>query len=303
MRTLLCTVALLTLALDAAACDVCGCSIGGNYFGILPQFNRHFVGLRLSEQSFQSAHSRTAALAGRYDSDERFRTVDVWGRFYPARRLQVMAMAPYHDFFRDENGKQTHSQGFGDASVLANYVALNTGDSLGRGWKHTLTLGGGVKLPTGQHRLRDTEGDLLHENLQPGSGSTDFLVTAVYMLRKGAWGFSSDWVGRINTPNRNDYHFGNRLSGSLRAFYWKEMRRSSLLPNAGVFMDTAAPNRSYGYDVEATGGTVVLATLGLDWYIGPVSVGLTYQRPVAEHLGGGQINAKDRWMTTVNYIF
>lgn len=303
MRTLFCTVALLVLALDAAACDVCGCSIGGNYFGILPQFNRHFVGLRLSGQSFQSAHSQAAAQAGRYDSDERFRTFDVWGRFYPARRLQVMATVPYHDFSRDENGKQTRSQGVGDASVFANYVALNMGDSLGRGWKHTLTLGGGVKLPTGQHRLRDTEGKLLHENLQPGSGSTDFLVTVVYMLRKGAWGFYTDWVGRMNTSNSSEYRFGNRLNGSLRAFYWKEMRRSSLLPHAGVFMDAAAPNRSYGYDVEATGGTVVLATLGLDWYIGPVSVGLTYQHPVSEHLGDGQINAKNRWMTTVNYIF
>ncbi len=91
MRTLFLTVALLAFGSVASACDVCGCSIGGNYFGILPQFHRHFVGIRHSEQSFRSAHSLNAARSGNFDSDEDFRTVDVLGRFYPIRRLQMLA--------------------------------------------------------------------------------------------------------------------------------------------------------------------------------------------------------------------
>jgi hypothetical protein len=94
MRTLFFTVALLVFGPVASACDVCGCSIGGNYFGILPQFLRHFVGVRYSEQSYRSAHSPNAAQTGDFDSDERFRTMDVLGRFYPTRRLQIIAMLP-----------------------------------------------------------------------------------------------------------------------------------------------------------------------------------------------------------------
>lgn len=303
MRTLFITVALLAYAYGAAACDVCGCSIGGNYFGILPQFNRHFVGMRWSEQTFRTAHNRSAAEAGQFHSSEQFRTIDVLGRFYPLRRLQMLVLAPYHDFRRTENGILSHTQGIGDVSVLGNYILLNTGDSLGRKWQHTLTLGGGVKLPTGQHRLRSPEGRLLHANLQPGSGSTDFIVSATYTLRREAWGLASDVMGRINTTNRYDYHFGNRISGSVKAFYWKSMRKISLLPNAGIFADQSAPNSDGDEEAEATGGTLVLGTFGLDVYAGKFSAGFTFQQPLHQHLGGGAIQAGARWMATLNYLF
>ncbi|MBK6993588.1 MAG: hypothetical protein KA138_10555 [Saprospiraceae bacterium] len=303
MRTLFLTVALLAFGSVASACDVCGCSIGGNYFGILPQFHRHFVGIRYSEQSFRSAHSLSAARLGNYDSDEQFRTADVLGRFYPLRRLQMLALVPYHDFHRNDNGAVTHSQGVGDASVLASYILLDTGDSLRQSWQHTLTMGGGIKLPTGRHALKDSEGKLLHENMQPGSGSTDFMLTAAYTIRRGAWGFTADVLGRLNTTNHHDYHFGNRVSGSVKAFYWKNMPKFSLLPNIGIFSDHAAASRDGNAFAEGTGGNIALATLGLDVYAGHFSLGCTVQQPVFQDLGGGKIHSNTRWMTTLNYIF
>lgn len=303
MRTLMLTVALLAFGSAASACDVCGCSIGGNYFGILPQFHRHFVGIRYSEQSFRSAHSLSAARSGDFDSEEQFRSMDVIGRFYPLRRLQLLVLLPYHDFRRTESGVFTHSQGIGDASVLGSFILLDTGDSLRKNWQHTLTLGGGVKAPTGQHALRDNEGRTLHENMQPGSGSTDFILTAAYTLRKGAWGFTGDVLGRINTTNHHDYHFGNRMSGSIKAFYWKNFSKCSLLPNVGVFTDLADASRDGNSDADGTGGLISLATLGLDVYAGHFSFGCTVQQPVYQDLGAGKIQSKIRWMTTINYIF
>lgn len=304
MRTLLLTVALLAMGAAASACDVCGCSIGGNYFGILPQFQRHFVGLRWSEQSFRSAHSQSAAQSGHFDSDEHFRTVDVLGRFYPTRRLQVLTLVPYHDFRRTESGVLTQVQGLGDVSVLGNYILLNTGDSLRRRWQHTLTLGGGVKIPTGQHQLRSDDGAVLLPNLQPGSGSTDFMLSATYTLRRGAWGMNADLLARLNTANKQAYRFGHRLSGSAKIFYWKNLRRAlTLLPNAGVFADAAQPNRDGRYDADATGGFITLATAGLDVYAGRFSTGFTFQQPVYQHLGEGKTQASARWMATLNYIF
>lgn len=303
MRTLVLTVALLAFGSVASACDVCGCSIGGNYFGILPQFHRHFVGIRYSEQSFQSAHSRKAAGLGDFDSEEQFRTIDVLGRFYPLRRLQVMVLAPYHAFRRTENGVLTPAQGFGDASVLGNFILLDTGDSLRHSWQHTLTIGGGIKLPTGQHRLKDAEGQLLLENLQPGSGSTDFMLSAAYTVRRGAWGITGDVLGRLNTANHHDYHFGNRISGSAKFFYWKTLKKVSFLPNAGVFADHAAANLDGNTHADGTGGSIALATFGLDVYTGHFSIGCTFQQPVYQNLGEAKIHSNARWMTTLNYIF
>ena len=304
MRTLFFAVALLALLPAASACDVCGCSIGGNYFGILPQFRRHFVGLRWSEQSFQSAHTRTLARAGQFDSEESFRSVDVMGRFYVLSRLQMLVLAPYHEFRRVENHGETRSKGLGDMSLLASYVLFDTGDSTRRKWQHTLTFGGGVKLPTGQHNRTNPEGERLHPNLQPGSGTTDFMLSAAYTLRRGAWGLTTDVLGRLNTANhQQEYQFGNRISGSTKVFYWKNVRKLVLLPNAGVFADAARANRGDADFTEGTGGFIALATLGLDVYAGHFSAGFTFQQPLSQNLGGGKVHSNARWMATINYLF
>ncbi|MCC7504199.1 MAG: hypothetical protein IT259_02810 [Saprospiraceae bacterium] len=303
MRTLFIAVALLAFMPSMSACDVCGCSIGGNYFGILPQFHRHFIGLRWSEQQFNSSHTRAALLAGDDVTDEQFRTIDLLARFYPWQRVQILALAPYHDFQRTEHGLPIHTQGIGDVSVLANYIVFDSGDSLRRSWRHTLTLGGGLKLPTGKHTLYNTEGELIHPNMQPGTGSTDFMISAAYTLRKGAWGLSTDGIARLNTANNDEYRFGNRLSGSAKIFYWNKIGPFTLLPNLGVFSDYAQPNRDKGETVDNTGGLVTLATSGLEVYTGRFSIGFTYQIPVYENLGDGAIDARNRWMATINYIF
>lgn len=304
MRALFIAVALLALSSVASACDVCGCSIGGNYFGILPQYHRHFVGLRWSEQSFRSAHSRSAALAGRFDSEESFRAADMLGRFYLSRRVQMLAVAPYHFFHRVENAQTTNTQGLGDVSVMAGYILLDTGDSIHRNWQHTLSVNGGVKLPTGSHRLTNTEGELLHPNLQPGSGTTDFLLSVMYTVRRGAWGFTTDASGRLNTTNRRtNYQFGNRLSGSAKFFYWKNSGRVTFLPNAGVFADAALANEGDFDFTQGTGGAIALATGGLDVYAGHFSMGFTFQQPVWQNLGNGKVHNNSRWMATLNYVF
>ena len=303
MRTLFIAVALLAIQSVASACDVCGCSIGGNYLGILPQFHRHFVGFRWSEQSFQSAHSLFSAQAGQFDSEESFSTVDALGRFYLTRRVQIFAVMPYRYSRRVEDGQTIHTQGLGDASIMAGYVLLDTGDSLHRKWQHSLTLNGGVKLPTGKHNLTDTEGELLHPNLQPGSGTTDFLLSVMYTLRHGAWGFAADALGRLNTTNQQGYRFGNQVSGAAKIFYWQNAGRILLLPNAGVFADAAQANQGDSNFTEGTGGAAVLGTFGLDAYIGHVSVGFTYQQPVWQNLGYGKVHNNSRWTATVNYVF
>jgi hypothetical protein len=303
MRTLLLAVGLMAVLPSASACDVCGCSIGGNYFGILPQFHRNFVGLRWTQQSFRSAHLPSDARAGRYDSEEYFQTADLLGRFYLLPRLQLFTLVPWHDFSRLEAGRKLQSHGLGDASVVGNFILLNTGDSLSRKWRHTLTIGGGVKLPTGAHSLKNNEGELLHANMQPGSGSTDVVLLASYTLRRGSWGCTADLMGRINKPNRDGYQFGHRANGAFKVFYWKNIRSVTLLPNAGVFADYSLQNWNGSHYEAGTGGMLALATLGLDVYLGRFSLGVNIQPPVYQHLGEGSIRANTRTTATANFIF
>jgi len=303
MRSLLIVVMVLAIVPAASACDVCGCSIGGNYFGILPQFHKHFVGLRWSEQSFRSTHSLSSAENGIYDSEEHFQTIDLIGRFYPARRVQVLVLVPYHNFHRGETGVQTNSQGLGDVSLMGNHILINSGDSLRQRLRHTLTVGGGLKLPTGRFGSKNQEGELLHENLQPGSGSMDFMLSATYTLRRAYWGLSSDIIGRINTANKNGYHFGNRVSTSAKVFYVKNFSKVTLLPNLGLFTDLSDVSYNGNRYMQETGGTAVLSTIGLDAYFGKFSIGYTIQLPVFEDMAGGLVQNRFRSMATLNYNF
>ncbi|UII25703.1 hypothetical protein LVD15_20705 [Fulvivirga maritima] len=50
---------------ETKACDVCGCSLGSNYMGILPQFNKNFVGLRWSQAKFYAHMDHHSDYLGR----------------------------------------------------------------------------------------------------------------------------------------------------------------------------------------------------------------------------------------------
>lgn len=294
-------VALLAFGPVARACDVCGCSIGGNYFGILPQFHRHFIGIRWSAESSNTALNGDALLRGDYHSTERFRSLDIMGRFYPARRWQLLFLMPYHWNEQTEDGIPASAQGLGDVSVLTNYVLFDTGDSLRYRWRQTFSLGGGLKLPTGRHSLPAGDGQPLNPNLQPGTGSADFLVSAAYTLRRGAWGLSADLLARRNTANDQHYHFGNRLSGSAKLFYWKNFRGITFLPNAGIFSDAAGANNDDGLLLKESRGLSSFATFGIDTYVKHFSAGLNWQIPYWQSRPTVETNA--RWMLTLNYIF
>lgn len=306
MRTLLAVALLVFSTSVASACDVCGCSISGNYFGILPQFSRHFVGLRWSERSFQTAHTPASLRHGIFHSTEQFSTLDALVRFYPHRRVQLLALVPYQWIRRDEAGVITQTQGLGDVSLMANYIVFNSGDSLRRTWRHTLAFGLGVKAPTGRFQSPVSGKEAINANLQPGSGSTDLTFGVQYTLRRGSLGLASDAYYRFNTANKQGFQFGNRVNGSCKFFYWQNIHRAglALLPNAGIYTEAAGLDRQNGEILDDTGGMVTLGLLGLDVYAaGRVSAGVTFQAPLYHDLGGGTIQPGKRWMFTLNYIF
>lgn len=301
MRSLILVAMLLLCSIGAQACDVCGCSIGGNYFGILPGFQRHFIGLRWFSESSNTALSSKALQAGDFHSSEQFQSLDLMARFNPSHRWQALLVAPYRNYRQTDSGNSSQSKGLGDVSLMANYILFNTGDSIKYRWRQTLSVGGGIKLPTGQNKIAASDGALLHPNLQPGTGSTDFLLSAAYTLRRKGWGGTADMLLRLNTANKQSYLFGNHLSGSVKLFYWTNLGQVALLPNAGIFMDAAQANRDNNVRIDGSEGISNFATLGLDAYFGHFSAGANFQPPVWQ--SRTTVQTKARWMFTLNFIF
>ncbi len=284
----------LLAALPGLACDICGCSNGGAYFGIMPQVGRPFAGVRYRLSSYES-HLNSQYLR----TKETFRATEVWARFYPVRRVQILAFAPYYFNQQQEvnSGTVRNLHGLGDITALANYNVFNTfWDSVRvHRVNHSLLLGAGAKLPTGRFRYDQTDlSEVNNPNFQLGTGSVDALVSALYSMRVGSWGWNTDLTYKLNTTNAQQYRFGNRLTANSLFFYTKELAAITLMPNAGVYAEVAAQDHRNGVRNNQTGGYVTMANLGLELYTKRFSIGATYQHPLAQQLAGGELKARSR---------
>lgn len=282
------------------ACDICGCSAGGNYFGILPKFQQNFVGIRYQYQSFHSKPHQNISENG-FASDEHFQTTELWGRYVPNKRLQVFAFIPYKTTKRVEESKTTFVNGLGDITLLANLVIINSDSSCKR-FKHLLQIGGGFKVPTGRHEIV-RNGLMLNQNIQPGTGSFDFPVNAIYTLRHKKIGFNTEIGYTVNSPNNQHFQFGNRFSTAMRLFYWKKNKQMIFLPSIGMAYEKTQANLISSVKQDYTGGKVVLMNTGFDIYYKKISVGIAYKKPVNESTGNGYITSKQRLSANFIYLF
>lgn len=293
----------LFVSVSASACDLCGCANGGAYFGILPQVGRSFVGLRYRTSSYES-HLNSRLLRTR----EVFHTTELWGRFYPAKRVQVLAFVPVQ-FNRQtqlSDGSVRRERGLGDATVLANYNLFNTFWDTTRTHRvnHSLLLGGGLKLPTGRFRYDPAnDAQVANENFQLGTGSVDGLLSLLYSIRAGHWGLNTDVTARLNTTNAQQYRFGHRLTANSLLFYVHETKGATFMPNVGLYVETAARDHRHGTPNDQTGGYVTMANAGLEVYLTRFSVGATGQVPLTQNVADHQVRANARATVHVTVMF
>lgn len=293
----LCACICMLFTVTARACDGCGSSVNANYMGILPQFRQHFVGIRYLNNSTTSVHPPSLFDTRTISTAERFQRAEVWGRFYPARRVQVFAFVPYQVISREEEGITSVNKGIGDLSVMASYLLVNTGDSGRLSLRNTLLLGGGVKAPTGKFDPSGTP------SLQTGTGSWDFMLNMIYTLRYKKAGMNVDANARLNTTNSRNYAYGNAYSSSLRFFYWHRKKTVSFLPHAGMLFEHTDKDVSNLIIQRYSGGNGWYASAGLDLYVGKVSFGASYAVPLKEHLYEGLVTTNNRLSLQAIYLF
>jgi|JI9StandDraft_1071089.scaffolds.fasta_scaffold04781_8 hypothetical protein len=295
---------LFAITKQSKACDVCGCSLGGSYYGILPQFQKNFIGLRWSQAQFY-AHMNHGAVLGEEHSHDTYSKVELWGRYYINDRVQLFAFMPYGYNDMDGTEQKIKTQGIGDVSVLANYLILNTGEDKKKKLKHTLMAGAGVKLPTGKYDLEDN-GLIVNRNFQLGTGSVDFILSGVYTVRYQKVGLNSEVGYKINTRNSDEYLFGNQFHASTRFFYWQNIKSLSLLPNIGLYYEQGTQHKD-GEIIQAnTGGKAILLSAGMEMYYRKFSAGFTFQDPIKQNYNSdeiAEITSRDRMTVSLTYSF
>lgn len=296
------TVLLFVLSLSlfqTFACDICGCSSGNYFIGLFPQFRRHFIGARYT---FRSYTSHIAGDASQFSKDF-YQTTELWGGMNLGQKWQLMAFVPYNINKQTSDDGIKHSSGLGDITAIANYKLLDkrTGTKKGDWLSQQLWLGGGVKLPTGNFSA-DPDEIVPDANNQPGTGSVDFLVDAMYTIHVGDWGLNSNASYKINR-SADEFQFGNRLNASAYAFHSFTNKMTTFNPNVGLLYEKLSANKLKSEKVADTGGSALLAAAGLEINIAKVAVGMDAQLPLAQNLSSGQTSAKLRGMMHVTFLF
>ncbi len=288
------------------ACDVCGASSGNQNLGLLPQMYHHFAGIQYQYNRFSSTHVPLSDNQPLEYSDEFYQNIQVWGRYCIGKKWQFFAFLPYRYNRSTYTGYSAPAKGMGDATLLMNYTFFQTSDSSTSAIQQRLQGGAGIKAPTGAYQgITQLEQQGL-PNMQPGTGTWDIPVNLNYTLRYNNTGVNLDGSYNITTANRNNYKYGNRLNVQLTAFYWLQRNTLSILPQLGARYEYALhdyDNYRRKWLNEQTGGYIASAIAGVQAYYSNIALQLQYSRPLMQHYGGGNIEARQRVDIGLMFLF
>lgn len=312
MRNFTVLMVLFIITQKVWACDACGCSINGDSWGITPKYNIHFVGLRLQYRQFHNVHPNDHGTeGGMLTGDDYFYRTDLFGRFSLNKRFQLTASLPYRYNLRMEEGVKSVQSGIGDASLMLNYLPILPGN---KDWKHALQISGGVEAPTGAFEFSHDH----PANMQPGSGTWDYLGGLNYTLRYRNGGINLEGNYRYNGVYEKGYGYdwGNSYITAGKIFWVKrstphQKKSNNYLQDVtGIEKDSTThlimfwsgfasehyesniENTKYQIRAAYTGGYMISWNAGVDFYAENFGAALEFGMPIKSDLSDGYSKMK-----------
>lgn len=294
------------LPIFAAACDICGCGAGNNYIGILPDFQKHIFGLRYRSNHMLS-HVGVNGTHTYLTTSERYNTLEAWGGWNITENFRLMLSLPYSFNEKTNQGITERKNGIGDISFSGYYELLNKRSTVDANKKspkllvQSLWVGGGVKLPTGNYDPAGKAIDGENANLfQLGTGSVDYNLTAMYDIRLQDMGLNINTSYKINSSNKYSYQYGNKFNVNTQLYHkFRLTEKVMIAPNAGLQFESSKIDMDENTKVSASGGNLLLGTLGMETAIGMWALGANFQTPFSQNMANGIVKSKDRFMVHV----
>ena len=200
--------------------------------------------------------------------------------------------------------------GLGDISLLAFYTAYT--DAPVRPTER-LTLGIGIKTPTGKNDELTASGNYVHAMMQLGSGSWDGLFTLNYMRAFYPLVTQVNAFYHLTTEGDEGYEFGDQAGIDLVMRY-----QTTNYVNLGIELNMIKTQQDTDHDgkysrplvsmvdnTAYTGLTSVLLTPGVQFRIPETtgSIEVKYQTPVYQKVNGYQQVLDARWLVTGSVSF
>lgn len=306
MKKYLIIILLSVISLPSIACDICGCGVGSYYLGILPEYNKRFIGFRYQHKAL-TTHLGPTGERSPLTSDETYQTAEIWGGLNIGNKFRILAFVPYNFNNRLAQTGDGYKSGLGDIAVMGYYNAFSARHTMGTQLLvQSLWVGAGVKAPTGKYE--PSERALSSEspnNFQLGTASTDVTLNAAYDVRLMDLGLNINANYKFNTENKYDYRYGNKLTTNALLYYKIRLFNSfTIAPNAGVLYETSQQDVENGkYAVDVSGGHVLSAIGGLEANFSRFSTGINSQSVASQQLANNRVSAGNRLMVHFSVAF
>lgn len=301
-KKIIVTVLLLMNMVFSYACDICGCGTGNYYIGLLPQFNKKFIGLRYQYKYFTTHIKDNPSQF----SNDLFQSTELWGGFNIGKKWQALSILPYQFIHQKTDDGIMNSNGPGDVAVMVNYKLFDLASTTNSKKLITqqLWIGGGIKLPTGRFNANVAANEVVAlANSQVGTGSTDYMINLSHNLRISQFGLTTNLNYKINGSNSDKYKFGNRFSAGSFAFYAINKNKTIISPNIGLMYEHSSFNTLNKTTVQETNGHLIAASAGVEFGFNKISLGANFQLPVAQEFASGQTKLGSRAMLHLSYSF
>ena len=179
-------------------------------------------------------------------------------------------------------GSNQESEGWGDLFLFGDYAFFKEENKSG-------SLVGGIKFPAGSTDEVNSAGDKFEIELQPGTGSFDYVVGGVYKQQMNRVDLLANMAYVFKTEGARDFEFGDLFSTSLFVDYLLNPESKMFNTKVGIdanFQYEQKQNHN-GSKVPDSGGTTLL--LGPALNIGAtqdIAIFSSFMFPVYQNLGG-----------------
>ncbi|MCB9189884.1 MAG: hypothetical protein H6599_11465 [Flavobacteriales bacterium] len=297
--------------ISALACDNCNV-----YVGINPNDFYHNIGIRLRSRFHSGTYDNSGLLMLKHGGvepiyanstiKETYQRLELAGKYYWNPKWNTEMVVPYVMNTQEINQSLEYFvQGLGDIMLLQNYLVFNTKDHSDTiTFRHRLSIGIGLKIPTGRINIERPKG-IPNIDLQPGTGSWDGVLSLTYSAMVKKSGVLVNGNYKMNTFNKNDFKYGNTTNLTTSLFYLFQFgKKVQLMPSLGVYAEYFSHDYFNNELSENSGGNTWMIDAGISNYFNNFKLQVNYQYALSNSLKDEQlIPTKWRYNVGAYYNF
>lgn len=303
MKKIYIAITLIVLSLSSFACEICGGGLGSNYTGLLPNFNKRFIGIRYHFNQLYTQLDIDGNITPLSNREE-YHTAELWSAWNIGSRWRLMAIIPYSQIQKNNYGTNDKNQknGIGDINVSGYYNVWSGNNS--NEMSQSIWLGIGTKIPSGKYNKEEYTNTNSPNIYQLGSASVDFTGSLNYDIRLKNLGLNTNASYKVNTKNPDEYQYGNKTTISSSFYYNVSLNDDfKIRPNVGLHYENQGKDQTMEYKIEETGGNNTNLNIGVETNLKSFAVGFTYQTPIQQKISSGRTEIINKFLTHITFTF